>query len=109
MLDPLRDSKDYAYDPPKPSGASFATTPTTYPPTPGTGAYGNAQSNWQPAYVPLSQQQPGYASPPATGRQNSYGFTAPPPQALPFQATPFQPTGGTAIPPGGIVTPSRPR
>ncbi|EUC64527.1 low temperature requirement protein LtrA [Rhizoctonia solani AG-3 Rhs1AP] len=103
VLDPLRDSKDYAYDPPKPSGASFVTTTTTYPPTPGVGSYGNTQSNWQPSYVPVSQQSSGYASPPPMGRQNSYGFVAPPSSSLPFQAT-----GGTGIPPGGIVTPSRP-
>ncbi|GAB1522060.1 hypothetical protein RhiTH_005166 [Rhizoctonia solani] len=91
MLDPLRDSKDHAYDPPQPSGASIATT---YPPTPGTGGYKNTQSNWQPPYVPHTQQHP-----------SSHGFVAPPPPpTLPFQAT-----GGTGIPPGGIVTPSRPR
>ncbi|CAE7231367.1 unnamed protein product [Rhizoctonia solani] len=102
MLDPLRDSKDHAYDPPRPSGSSFATTPTTYPPTPGAGTYNNTQGNWQPSYIP---QQSGYASPPIMGRQDSYGFIAPPPPpSLPFQAT-----GGTGIPPGGIVTPSRPR
>ncbi|CAE6481166.1 unnamed protein product [Rhizoctonia solani] len=102
-LDPLRDSKDHAYDPPKPSGASFATATTTYPPTPGTATYGQTQGNWQPSYIP--QQLSGYTSPTGTGRQNSYGFVAPPaPPGLPFQAT-----GGTGIPPGGIVTPSRPR
>ncbi|CUA74339.1 Serine/threonine-protein kinase TEL1 [Rhizoctonia solani] len=103
-LDPLLDSKNHPYDPPKPSGASFSTVPTTYPPTPGAGAYGNTQGNWQPSYVPYSQQSSGYTSPPPMGRQNSYGFVAPPaPPSLPFQAT-----GGTGIPPGGIVTPSRP-
>ncbi|KAF8674595.1 Bacterial low temperature requirement A protein (LtrA) [Rhizoctonia solani] len=102
MLDPLRDSKDHAYDPPQPSGASIATT---YPPTPGTGGYKNTQSNWQPPYVPHTQQHPVYASPSEMGHQSSHGFVAPPPPpTLPFQAT-----GGTGIPPGGIVTPSRPR
>ncbi|KAH7333927.1 hypothetical protein B0J17DRAFT_118509 [Rhizoctonia solani] len=103
MLDPLRDSKDHAYDPPKPSGASFTTTTTSYPLTPGAGTHGHVQSNWQPSYVP--QQPSGYTSPTGMGGQNSYGFVAPPaPPSLPFQAT-----GGTGIPPGGIVTPSRPR
>ncbi|CAE6459156.1 unnamed protein product [Rhizoctonia solani] len=102
MLDPLRDAKDHAYDPPQPSGTSYATT---YPPTPGTGSYNTSQSNWQPSYVPHTQQPPGYASPLEMGHQNNYGFVAPPPPpTLPFQAT-----GGTGIPPGGIVTPSRPR
>ncbi|KAG8731656.1 hypothetical protein FRC11_003039 [Ceratobasidium sp. 423] len=107
VLDPLRDSKDHAYDPPQPSGASLATT---YPPTPTTGAYGHPQGNWQPTYVPLTQQQSGYTSPTTLTHQNNYGFVAPPPPpSLPFQSTPFQATGGTGIPPGGIVTPSRPR
>ncbi|CAE6444567.1 unnamed protein product [Rhizoctonia solani] len=102
MLDPLRDAKDHAYDPPQPSGASFATT---YPPTPEAGAYKNTQNNWQPSYVTHTQQQSGYTSPQEMRRQSSYGFVAPaPPPTLPFQAT-----GGTGIPPGGIVTPSRPR
>ncbi|KAF8752985.1 Bacterial low temperature requirement A protein (LtrA) [Rhizoctonia solani] len=95
MLDPLRDSKDHAYDPPQPSGASIATT---YPPTPGTGGYKNTQSNWQPPYVPHTQQHPVYASPPEMGHQNSHGFVAPPPPpTLPFQAT-----GGTGIPPAEL-------
>ncbi|CAE6512666.1 unnamed protein product [Rhizoctonia solani] len=107
VLDPLRDSKDHAYDPPQSSGASLATT---YPPTPATGAYGNPQSNWQPTYVPLTQQHSGYTSPTVMGHQHNYGFVAPPPPpSVPFQSTPFQATGGTGIPPGGIVTPSRPR
>ncbi|KAJ1303927.1 hypothetical protein OPQ81_008338 [Rhizoctonia solani] len=102
MLDPLRDSKDHSYDPPQPSGKSYTTT---YPPTPGTGGYINTQGNWQPSYVPLSQQQSGYTSPTAMRPQSSYGFVAPPPPpSLPLQAI-----GETGIPPGGIVTPSRPR
>ncbi|CAE6536686.1 unnamed protein product [Rhizoctonia solani] len=107
MLDSLRDSKDHAHDPSQPSGASLATT---YPPAPATGEHGNSWSIWQPTHVPLTQQQSGYVHNTVVGHQDSYGFVAPPPPpSLPFQSTSFQATGGTGIPPGGVVTPSRPR
>ncbi|KAG8695384.1 hypothetical protein FRC09_009186, partial [Ceratobasidium sp. 395] len=96
LLDPLRDHKDGAYDPPMtpytatPGQAEFTTSPPL-----------NQQQNWQPAYVPQTAQSQ-YTSPPAMGQhQNSYGFVAPPPPP------PFSATGGTGIPPGGVVTPSR--
>ncbi|QRW10054.1 Serine/threonine-protein kinase [Ceratobasidium sp. AG-Ba] len=96
LLDPLRDHKDGAYDPPTvsypysstPASADFTTSPTQH-----------QQHNWQPAYVP--QTQPQYVTPPITQHQTSYGFVAPPPPP------PFMGSGGSAIPPGGIVTPSR--
>ncbi|KAG9078266.1 hypothetical protein FS749_009750 [Ceratobasidium sp. UAMH 11750] len=100
LLDPLRDSKDNAYDPPT-SAYPYSTTPakaefTTSPTQP----QSQQQQNWQPAYVAQTQTQtpaPQYTA----QHQTSYGFIAPPPPP------PFMGSGGSAIPPGGIVTPSR--
>ncbi|KAG8700142.1 hypothetical protein FRC08_004875, partial [Ceratobasidium sp. 394] len=98
LLDPLRDSKDNAYDPPT-SAYPYSTTPakaefTTSPTQP----QSQQQQNWQPAYVSQTQTPaPQYSA----QHQTSYGFVAPPPPP------PFMGSGGSAIPPGGIVTPSR--
>ncbi|KAG8744234.1 hypothetical protein FRC10_010596 [Ceratobasidium sp. 414] len=96
LLDPLRDHKDNAYDPPAsaypysaaPAKDDYAMSPTQY-----------QQHSWQPAYVPQTPA-PQYTAPPPAQHQASYGFVAPPPP-------PFMASGGSAIPPGGIVTPSR--
>jgi len=110
MLDPLRDSKDHAYDPPM-AAPHFTVTPAsgtfTATATSPVAHDGNNGGNWQPMYVPPGQNlQPGsggtsphqgYTTP---QHQTSYGF--PPPQQ-----TPFTGSGGSGIPAGGIVTPSR--
>ncbi|KAG9123171.1 hypothetical protein FRC07_000149 [Ceratobasidium sp. 392] len=96
LLDPLRDHKDNAYDPP--------SAPYPYTATPGTAEFTTSptqqqQQNWQPAYIPQTVQ---YTSPPTMQpHQSSYGFVAPPPPP------PFTATGGSGIPAGGYVTPSR--
>ncbi|KAB5590533.1 hypothetical protein CTheo_6032 [Ceratobasidium theobromae] len=104
-LDPLRDTKDHAYDPPVVSSHLTGTpAQATFTPSPGTSttpAPYNPYSSWQPSYVPPQQQHSGYTSP-GPVHQTNYGFVAPPPPP------PFPGSGGSGIPAGGIVTPSRP-
>ncbi|KAF8597707.1 hypothetical protein BDV93DRAFT_610240 [Ceratobasidium sp. AG-I] len=111
LLDPLRDSKDHAYDPPiaashftaTPGSGNFTATATSL-----LGHGGNNAASWQPMYNPPTlgyggaspPSSQGYTSPhPPPQHQTSYGFHA--------TQTPFTGSGGSGIPAGGIVTPPR--
>ncbi|KAF8597704.1 hypothetical protein BDV93DRAFT_527205 [Ceratobasidium sp. AG-I] len=106
-LDPLRDAKDHAYDPPM-AASHFTTIPGSgnFTTTSPLGQDGNNAASWQPMYNPPTLGYGGTSSPPPQGymsphpqHQSSYGF--------PASQTPFTGSGGSRIPAGGIVTPSR--
>ncbi|KAF8597709.1 hypothetical protein BDV93DRAFT_547777 [Ceratobasidium sp. AG-I] len=81
-LDPLRDAKDHAYDPPIPA-SHFAATPTAREFTASATTLhtynDDDEGNWQPAYVPAMQGHEGTS--PHPQHQTSYGF--PPTQTAP--------------------------